>query len=78
MCTFYMPVSKVDEFFVGKMNAVDYAKTFDKDLRFLDRIGIDTAAFSIRMIGGVEFSNVWRGALRALGLNATSKGSEEL
>ncbi|KAL3803490.1 hypothetical protein HJC23_014038 [Cyclotella cryptica] len=78
MCTFYMPLSKVDKFYVGKPTAAEYAKRFDKDMGFLEKIGIDTAAFSTRKIPGVDLSNVWRGSKKALGLKDFSKGKEEL
>jgi len=73
-----MPLSKVDKFFVGKVTAAEYAKKFDKDMGVLEMIGIDTSAFSMRKIGGVNLSNVWRGAKKALGWNVALKGKEEL
>lgn len=75
MCTFYMPLAKRDNFFVGKYTAEEYAKQFDNN-GFLERMGMD---IKLGKVGGVDWDKVWRGLKKSVGLSGTAtKGKDEL
>ena len=75
MCTFYMPLTKQDKFYVGEMNTEEYANSFDKNAGFLYNMGVEINLGKVR---GVDLGNVWRGAKKAMGLNVSSKKKDEL
>eukprot|EP00970_Alexandrium_tamarense_P001347 scaffold139_cov199-Alexandrium_tamarense.AAC.27 len=78
MCTFYMPLTKRNKFFLGKQTAEEYAQTFHS-VGFFEKMGIDFTEFSNVKVGGINFSNVLTGAKRALGMGAANTaGKSEL
>ncbi|KAL7536045.1 hypothetical protein ACHAXR_006883 [Thalassiosira sp. AJA248-18] len=78
MCTYYMPLTKRDKFFMGKTTTEEYAKDFD-NVSMLERMGI---VFDDGLsIGGINFGNVFRGVKKALGMGGSTtseKKSDEL
>ncbi|KAL9189395.1 hypothetical protein ACHAXT_009070 [Thalassiosira profunda] len=75
MCTYYMPLSKHDKFYMGHPTTAKYAEQF-AGAGTLERWGIvfDGGGFSL---GGVNFGNVVRGLKRAVGLGGSRKGASE-
>jgi hypothetical protein len=74
MCTFYMPLSKQDKFFVGKQTAEEYSQSFATDAGFLERLGVE---INLGKMGGVDWEKVWRGIQKTVGLG-NGKGKDEL
>jgi len=72
MCTYYMPLSKRDKFYMGKTTTEEYAKDFE-NVGMLGRMGIEFGGDgSGPTIGGINLDNVFRGMKKALGLGGSS------
>eukprot|EP00578_Thalassiosira_sp_NH16_P031844 CAMPEP_0181079684 /NCGR_PEP_ID=MMETSP1071-20121207/2161_1 /TAXON_ID=35127 /ORGANISM="Thalassiosira sp., Strain NH16" /LENGTH=309 /DNA_ID=CAMNT_0023161103 /DNA_START=103 /DNA_END=1032 /DNA_ORIENTATION=+ len=73
MCTYYMPLTKRDKFYMGKTKTEEYAKNFEH-AGMMKRMGVvfDGEALTI---GGINMGNVLRGVKRALGLGGALKKS---
>lgn len=65
MCTYYMPLSKRDKFYMHKISVEDYAKLFANDGGIMQSMGI---------------GNAWRGLQKTLGIGTSppNKKSDEL
>jgi hypothetical protein len=74
MCTFYMPLSKQDKFFVGKQTAEEYLQSFAADAGFLERMGVE---IDLSKLSGVHWKKVWKGIKKTVGLGQ-GKGKDEL
>eukprot|EP00579_Thalassiosira_antarctica_P008677 CAMPEP_0201889628 /NCGR_PEP_ID=MMETSP0902-20130614/30446_1 /ASSEMBLY_ACC=CAM_ASM_000551 /TAXON_ID=420261 /ORGANISM="Thalassiosira antarctica, Strain CCMP982" /LENGTH=296 /DNA_ID=CAMNT_0048420265 /DNA_START=99 /DNA_END=989 /DNA_ORIENTATION=- len=68
MCTYYMPLSKRDKFYMGKPITEEYAKEFD-NLSQMQMMGFD---FNVSGIS-IRVANVVRGMKKALGMGGGSK-----
>lgn len=69
MCTYYMPLSKRDKFYMGKTTMEIHAKKFENNGSMMHNMGLD-----------VTFGNGWRGIQKALGIGTSphNKKSDEL
>lgn len=74
MCTFYMPLDKVDKFYVNKQTAKEYAQQFVKDVGFLEWMGVNV---KLGKVAGVDWDKVWKGVKKMIGI-AGAKGKDEL
>lgn len=73
MCTYYMPLTKRDKFYMGKPITEEYAKEF-VNLSQMQRMGFD---FNLPGIS-IRFGNIGRGIKKALGMGGgSSKKSVE-
>ncbi|KAL7550849.1 hypothetical protein ACHAWF_014046 [Thalassiosira exigua] len=73
MCTYYMPLSKRDKFYMGKETTEEYAKQFE-GASMWEFMGVSIGGGGEWSIGGFNLGNVFRGAKRALGMGGNKKG----
>mmetsp|Transcript_39845 Transcript_39845/g.83761 ORF Transcript_39845/g.83761 Transcript_39845/m.83761 type:complete len:306 (-) Transcript_39845:94-1011(-) len=79
MCTYYMPLSKRDKFYMGKPTTEEYAKQFE-NAGTMEFFGIEFDDHGVSFFG-INVGNVFRGIKRAVGLGGSAKessASEEL
>lgn len=76
MCTYYMPLSKQDEFYLGRSSAEEYARQFDTTGMF-EFMGVELDEHGSLSIGGISPGNVFRGMKLALLRFIGGGGSEK-